>query len=287
MKDIRHIPLDVFFNFPTPNYIDPPTRGNALVVVNAIFISFVTIAVLLRMYTRIFLKRWFGSDDVFIIFAFITTVALTVVVVLADRQYYWDRHVWDVPLQSIKGVLIIAFIAKLVFVYAATFTRLSLLCFYYRLVQDSDINWFRWAVHVSVIFNVVLCIIFTCFGIWLCQPISGYWQFPQGPNTQCMDEGPATLAIGIVNIFADLFVTLLPVPVIIRLQMPLTRRIGVMILLGLGGIVIIAGTVRTYYIWKGLMDSYDETWFTYPLWICAAVEIDLGVICACAPAIRP
>lgn len=44
---------------------------------------------------------------------------------------------------------------------------------------------------------------------------------------------------------------------------------------------------RTYYIWKSLVLSYDETWFAYPLWICAAVEVDLAVICACAPALRP
>jgi hypothetical protein len=35
------------------------------------------------------------------------------------------------------------------------------------------------------------------------------------------------------------------------------------------------------------MDSYDETWFAYPLYIAAAVEIDLAVITACAPALRP
>lgn len=35
------------------------------------------------------------------------------------------------------------------------------------------------------------------------------------------------------------------------------------------------------------MVSYDETWFAYPLWIAAAVEVDLAVICACAPTIRP
>jgi len=44
---------------------------------------------------------------------------------------------------------------------------------------------------------------------------------------------------------------------------------------------------RTYFIWKCLIQSYDETWYAYPLWICAAVEIDLAVLCACAPALRP
>jgi hypothetical protein len=44
---------------------------------------------------------------------------------------------------------------------------------------------------------------------------------------------------------------------------------------------------RTYFIWKALIDSYDETWFAYPLWISAAVEVQLGIITACIPPLRP
>jgi len=37
-----------------------------------------------------------------------------------------------------------------------------------------------------------------------------------------------------------------------RLKMPIRQRIGVSVLFGLGFIVIVAGGVRTYYIWKGV-----------------------------------
>lgn len=98
------------------------------------------------------------------------------------------------------------------------------------------------------------------------------------PNSKCLDEGKVTLAAGVINCVADLLVTTLPIPIVMKLQMPIRQRIGVIFLLSLGFIVTIAGVVRTYYIWKSLIDSYDETWFSYPLWICAAVEIDLAVV---------
>ncbi|KAF2140909.1 uncharacterized protein K452DRAFT_288317 [Aplosporella prunicola CBS 121167] len=284
---VRNIPISVLLSFPAPNYVDPVTRGPSLVVVNAIFIALVNVIVLARLYTRIFIKRWFGSDDVFIILAFITAIGLTVNVIIANTSCYWDRHIWDIPISSIESVLKVAFSAKLIFVFAATFTRQSLLCFYYRLVQDSGITWFLWAIHATVVINVITCIVFTAIGIWQCAPVSAYWDIPTPVGGHCWDEGPVTLIIGVVNCFTDLLVTLLPVPVIMKLQMPIRQRLDVMLLLSLGFAVIIAGIVRTYFIWKGLMDSYDETWFTYPLWIAAAVEIDLGVICACAPALRP
>lgn len=74
---VRDIPLSVLFSFPTPNYVDPVTRGPALIIVNAIFLSLCTIALLLRLYTRVFIKRWFGSDDVFIILAYVGTLSLS------------------------------------------------------------------------------------------------------------------------------------------------------------------------------------------------------------------
>lgn len=63
---MRDIPIDVYLSFPSPNFDDPQTRGPALVIVNSIFISLVIIAVALRIYTRVYIKRWFGSDDYFI-----------------------------------------------------------------------------------------------------------------------------------------------------------------------------------------------------------------------------
>lgn len=68
----------------------------------------------------------------------------------------------------IQKASIIAFAAKLLFVGASTFTRLSLVCFYYRLVGDTGISWFTWVLHASMAFNIAIGIAFTCIGIWLC-----------------------------------------------------------------------------------------------------------------------
>lgn len=63
-----------------------------------------------------------------------------------------------------------------------------------------------------------------------------------------------------------------------QLHMPKRQRIAVAILFSFGFIVTIAGIVRTWYIYKSLIAEYDLTWYAYPLWIAAAVEIDLGVV---------
>ena len=87
-----------------------------------------------------------------------------------------------------------------------------------------------------------------------------------------------TLAAGCINCVVDFACAALPIPLIMRLHMPLKQRVGVCALLCVGFFVTIAGIIRTYYIYKSLIESYDETWFTYPLWIAAAVEIDIAVV---------
>jgi hypothetical protein len=66
---MRDIPLSVLLTFPRPNYVDPETQGMSLILVNAIMAGLVLFAVLMRMYTRIWLTRWVGADDYAIIFA--------------------------------------------------------------------------------------------------------------------------------------------------------------------------------------------------------------------------
>lgn len=77
--------------WPTPNYIDPETRGPALLIVNSILIALTILVVIARLYTRIVIKRWFGIDDIFILFALLFTCGLTAVVLLANLRYGWDR----------------------------------------------------------------------------------------------------------------------------------------------------------------------------------------------------
>lgn len=99
----------------------------------------------------------------------ITTVGMGVVVVLANEKYGWNRHVWDLTNPMLEKAGKIAFTAKLMFTLAATSTRMSLIFFYYRLVKDSGLKWFKWILHASMAWTLAVCIDFVCQTIWLCR----------------------------------------------------------------------------------------------------------------------
>lgn len=68
--------------------------------------------------------------------------------------------------------------------------------------------------------------------------------------------------------------------------MPVKQRIGLLAIFGVGSIVCIAGAMRVYYSIV-VNDGQDGTWTGFDLWTWEAVEVDLGIACACAPAVKP
>lgn len=82
---MRFPPVAVFLTFPTPNYIDPITRGKALIITNVVFMALMTAVVALRFYARITLKRWLGLDD--------WSILASLVCVTSDVASYLDAHV--------------------------------------------------------------------------------------------------------------------------------------------------------------------------------------------------
>jgi hypothetical protein len=109
--------------------------------------------------------------------------------------------------------------AKIVFTAAATFTRLSLHCFYYRLVSDTGKTWFRWLIHANVAYTLAIFISFTFIGIFLCHPYNAYWDLGAEEGS-CMDEGVATLVCGIISCVADFATTVTPMPLVIGVYVP-------------------------------------------------------------------
>lgn len=45
--------------------------------------------------------------------------------------------------------------------------------------------------------------------------------------------------------------------------------------------------MRLYWVIQVTLYTYDVTWDGFELWIWTAVEVNMGVVCGCAPMLRP
>ncbi|RDW78748.1 uncharacterized protein DSM5745_05600 [Aspergillus mulundensis] len=283
-------PLEVILSWPTPNYIDPPTRSHAVLITSIVFLILSTITTVLRIYVRLRITRTAGLDDIMAVLGLGFGIGMSVILCIATENWGWVRHIWDVPLEWIPMVSKLNLIFQILFSLSCSLTKLSLLWFCKRLLivgSKGIYSMYNIAMIVGMVVVAISSALFVLFSIFQCRPIKAYWDLePQYPHT-CLDDGAIVFSASTINIFTDVVTTILPMPLIWKLKLPTRQRLAVMGIFGLGIIVDVAGAIRTYYVWRSMIASYDTTWEGWPVLLAATVEINLGLICASAPALRP
>ena len=66
-----HPPPEVIASWPTPNYVDPTTKGYGLVILCSVLGFFSIATVSLRLWTRASITKNFGADDWVILLAMV------------------------------------------------------------------------------------------------------------------------------------------------------------------------------------------------------------------------
>ncbi|KAE9380981.1 hypothetical protein N431DRAFT_459885 [Stipitochalara longipes BDJ] len=280
-----YVSVQTFETWPAPNYIDPETRGNSVIAIHCILYTLVVGVVGLRIFTRTCISRSFGADDTFILIAMVPTTAFVVLMLIAQAKYGWNRHAWDVLPSTVAIGEKISLTSQILFAAASISTRLSMLLLTRRILATGYEKLQKIILFVMV-WMVTDCLIFIIVVVFQCKPISAYWTLSFVPQ-QCINERVHLVIQGTFNILYDFCVVLIPIPIVLRLNLPLRQRIIVALLFGMGFIVCFAGVVRTYYMYKVTDGYHDVTWDAYPVWLGTAFELYLGIVCTSAPPTKP
>ncbi|PGH31228.1 hypothetical protein GX50_06013 [[Emmonsia] crescens] len=287
-----YIPPEIRATWPTPNYDNPETRGPGLIITVLLFHIIGSTMVALRCYTRTRITFSFGIDDIWILLTIIPSTGLATCVLTANINYGWDRHVWDLEAHKFKPGMHLATACYVFFAIATATTKLSLLAFYRRLLSPISHKSYKWVILVMEILAILSGLAYASGMPFLCNPIGAAWDFTPplyrpAYDYHCVDRFAVTFAASIGNTLLDLLTMLLPIPIAWQLRLPIRQRLAVIGIFCLGAIVVVASCIKTRYIVSAIGESYDEQFDAYPLWIMSIVEIDLGIICASAPALRP
>ncbi|KAK8040175.1 hypothetical protein PG993_008586 [Apiospora rasikravindrae] len=280
---MRFPPPSVIATWPLPNYTDPPTRGPELLITEVTTLSLALLCLGLRLWVRVcqLHKAWW--DDWVMVMAGICCTGTTLTVILATKLYGWDRHIWDVPYWMLVEGRKVSAAGQAFFVFASGLGKLSILISYLRIALKGTL--FLRLTWAAIVVNSVSMLAFFSL-LWVqCSPPSSYWNLAR-TETDCISEVPGLMSQTIITVLIDFTVYVLPMPTLYHLSLPMRQRFGLMVLFGLGGIVVVAGCMRTWWVHHVELGTYDVTWEGYQLWIWAAVEANLGVICGCAPILR-
>ena len=116
-----------------------------------------------------------------------------------------------------------------------------------------------------------------------CTPFSMNWI--KDETGTCVNMTAESRAGTLINTIFDTMITILPIPMIWDLQMPVKRRLGLVVLFGLGSAADIVNITRAVITMNPSGEDYS--FFSAKTNILADMELWLGVIIACAPLIKP
>lgn len=162
--------------------------------------------------------------------------------------------------------------------------KASILFLYTRLFSNRET--FKRLVWATQTFNLLLMAAFTIADGLQCRPTSYYWQrWDKEHKGSCIDIRTYAYAHSGLNIVLDIWMIILPIAQIWKLNMSLRKKLETMAMFAVGILLTITTCVRLMSIryYYAAPTSVDG-WFPVSVW--SVVEVNVGVIAACVPSAR-
>jgi hypothetical protein len=147
-------------------------------------------------------------------------------------------------------------------------------------------------------------IVLTFINIFQCRPITDAFTDADNKAVKCVDIVTLYLCSAPVNIVTDIAILLLPLPMVTALRMNIRQKTGLVATFITWLFVTIVGVIRVVYLQEALIQEWtlkgtigrvgnlsgtipDFSWHASYSLMWSAVEVNVGLICACALVIKP
>lgn len=227
------------------DFANPMRTGNiAGYWVTGVGMILSTSFLMMRLYTKIFIIKSFSVDDVTLISSWCFGIAVQsiltrkLVVMFIHRPLtttdFWvikatGVHAWEIPLTRYQYFNTMIMVASILYVPCLGLAKFSILFLYKKL---SQLKWFNTCVYIlmTIVISYSVGIIFAL--IFPCNPIPANWDL--SVTGKCIDKAGIYLATAAINVITDLLILTLPIPMILRLNMPRSKKIGLVIVFIVG-----------------------------------------------------
>lgn len=193
------------------------------------------------------------------------------------------RDIWTLPFDNITFILLLYYIDESIYLVIVTLTKISILFFYLRIFPKKS---FRKLVYIFMIINGLFLFAFIIVSVFQCTPISHAWEnwHKETPGT-CRNVNAQGWAAAIFNIIFDLTIIILPLRQLSQLVMNWKKKIQLLLMFCVGGFVTVVSIIRLEYLIH-FANSENPTWDLAAFGYWSTIEMDVGVMCACMPALH-
>jgi fucose permease len=298
---------------------DFSTRSPAVRAVSATTLALCSVFVGFRLMSRFFVVKKPGWDDYAMIVAWLLAFGASFSIIYGTTKGL-GRHQQNIPDEWLPEMQQAAYAFSVLYVCytipntlhvhadmvqnpALMATKTSILIFYLSLSATQKV--FRWATIATLVVVNVGGLALTILNIIQCRPISAAWQSPVPTTAHCTNIVTLYLSSAPLNIITDLAILFLPMPILTSMRLPKKQKIILVITFGFGIFVAIVDVVRIAYLQDAQRatlraaqteqsesgtsqrNNSDFSWFASLSFMWSTVEINLGIMCGCVPALKP
>ncbi|KAI4101082.1 MAG: hypothetical protein LQ339_005205 [Xanthoria mediterranea] len=274
-----HLPDNLIFHgnggsYPPHGRITAENHGPAVVVGTWIMVCLMGLAIIARFGTRPSL----GRDSITIFSACVLALIQSVLVHLAvDRGL--GRHRTKLSLEDYSYYSKAVFTSQILMLLVHYLAKLTLLLVFLQLTPSKPMRRMLWA------FILLL-------SLWACAAIITYstqCPLPQPWDLSaagCYNQEALYLFNGIIIILSDVVIIALPYALLRDVQIRRSRKVTVYIVF-LPRIVVCIMTALQLSSLREYLQNDDKTWLIVDATIWGQVSMNLSIITACAPMIKP
>ncbi|KAF2846363.1 MFS monosaccharide transporter-like protein [Plenodomus tracheiphilus IPT5] len=286
---------------PTPHG-DFPTRGPVVLGVSAATLALCSLFVAFRLISRLAIVRKPGWDDHTMLVAWMLAFGASFAVCYGTTKGLGRRQEnipseWQAPMKQS------AYVFSVLYNPALMATKTSILLFYLTLSKTHKV--FRWATITTLVVVNVGGLALTILNILQCRPIAAAWASPVPDTASCTNVVTIYLSSAPLNIITDMAILFLPMPILTSMRLPKKQKIILVITFGFGIFVAVVDVVRIAYLQNAQRDTLQAAemqrsdtgneqrntgefaWYASLSFMWSVVEINLGIMCGCVPALKP
>ncbi|KAI0387138.1 hypothetical protein F5Y04DRAFT_77534 [Hypomontagnella monticulosa] len=245
------------------------------------FITFTFVAA--RFYCRTYIVRRSWTIDDYIVAATMVSIIVHAVLMANATYHGMGLHVWQFTPELNSEYYLWIGISSEFYVLSLAGFKSALILLYLQIFGVN--NKFRIACYLALFYTLgyLTCNALTEF--LGCNPIEKKWNSKLPGH--CLNSVAANIAYGAGHMTSDLIIAILPLPMIWRLQFPTTKqKIGLSLALSSGFIAWAVACVR-WAISTYNMLIYDRPWWAGISFTFSILEVNTGLICACAATFSP
>ncbi|KAH8758002.1 hypothetical protein F5883DRAFT_502585 [Diaporthe sp. PMI_573] len=247
------------------------------------------IAVCLRIWARRMTKVSWWFDDYFSILGFLFATGYSGIMVEWTLHTYMGVYLPEGLSKEEREAIFqqsrfLSYFNSLCYAASIACSKIAILCLYWRIFKLSPIR-----IPILVLLGIVTVwiLIRTLMLTFRCVPVQSLWDHSITDKVCNINSEQFFLGTIMTHFLLDIIILLLPLIEVFRLRMHLAQKIAVAALFLLGTIVCIAsGFVLAILVTPSehvAEETYDYTMFC--VW--GSVEVNIAIVSACFPLLRP